>query len=220
MIYCCKTDNKQDVKVDEVSVEDLNKSSPHEKVGSNPENKNSETKNTFDINNIKTAKDSSSYLKHHFNKFKLKGDSINEITFFIMFPNDFKKFKSLYGYEDKGTNTKYGELYSNSDHIIDYDPVYVDFKKYINKLINISIGAHWQSDNVSHLQNRIINLFFSRTYIFLNILESKSDSDIESFWNFFFYGLSPLAKEELIEDVKRTLEDSDDMKMKLIIEKL
>ena len=139
----------------------------------------------------KIKKDSVYYLKLFYNQFLNRKDSVSEVSFFKWFPDSFERFNSLYGYDDAlGEKPLYSE---GTNHILDYSKLrkYVSDIDYYNKLINISIGGHWEADNISMLQEVLSDNFKSQSVLFSELIQKKSKPEIESFWFFFFDGPHP-----------------------------
>lgn len=139
---------------------------------------------------IKTLKDSANYLTHYYNQFTKTKDSLSEILFFKMLPDNFKDYEYLYGYEDpfNGNSFKGGPLIS-SCQIYYYVPLNISQKNYFKKLINITIDLRWQADCIgTGLQNILYKKWNSDFVLFDKILRTKTDKEIESFWVFFFDG--------------------------------
>ena len=160
---------------------------------------------SFSLENVKTQEDRASYLKHYFNQYSKSKDSLSEILFFRAFPDSFKDFKATYGYEEIGMNTTYGILYDNYEHIMDYKPINIENKEYIEKLVDISVGGSWQSDNVAHLQNKVIEMYEGNSGLFVQYLKVKDESAIKGFWEYFFDGPHPENQQELYENVVESL---------------
>ncbi len=78
-----------------------------------------------------------------------------EPAFFEEFPDDYKTFAAIYGYEDTNVG-KHGILYHYSyDHIAKFlgTMTSVNDTMYYNKIIAISVDAHWQADAESFFQD-------------------------------------------------------------------
>jgi len=108
------------------------------------------------------------------------------------FPNSFKEFLSLYGYfENKSIDEAAAPLYDYHMEHLNYFLYKLQVNKdaKISKLVNISIGGHWDADAVSVLQGYI------RRHIkidaLLKFIKEKSHDEIFSFWYFFFDGPHP-----------------------------
>lgn len=220
LLFSCKIESKKEVEKSTQKI--INETSKIDDTINKDIEKKKEQKNNIDelnqreldyslkIEKVKTQKDSVLFLKHYFNQFKKENDSLSEIFFFKIFPDNFKEFKVIYGYEENHENTTYGGLYENYEQIIDYKPEYIKEQYYILKLINISINGVWQSDNVSHLQNRINKLFIQNSNLFVEILKMKDESEVESFWFFFFDGSHPENQKELYGKVLSKLTKVDE----------
>lgn len=142
---------------------------------------------------VKTLKDSANYLTHYYNQFTKTKDSLSEVLFFKMLPDNFKDYEYLYGYEDpfNGNSFKGGPL-TSSCQIYYYVPLNISQKNYFEKLINITVDLRWQADCIgSGLQNILFEKWNSDFVLFDEILRAKTDKEIESFWVFFFDGPHP-----------------------------
>ena len=142
---------------------------------------------------VKTLKDSANYLNHYFNQsFNLK-DSLSEVLFFKMLPNNFKDLKKLYGFEKTNNDTLFGPLHSNYRHIWSDDFFRnISREDYVEKLVSISINGRWQSGSINYFKTNIWILFETDLKVFLNILNKRNKIEIKSFWMFYFDG--PLLK--------------------------
>jgi len=170
------------------------------------------------LNHIKTLNDSAIFIKNKFEKYKTSKDSLSETLFLQIFPDNFNKFVSLYGYNESDQNLKLGPLYDYYEHILNYSPEYVNRKYYIRKLINVCKNGYWQSDNVSHLQKRITDLFIEFPDLFISLLKEEKRSCINSFWRFFFDSPHPNNNQELYGNVLKVVSELD-INMIPIIEK-
>jgi len=67
----------------------------------------------------------------------------------------------------------------------------IDYKKYINRLIDISIGGYWYWDAVSYFWSGLDDKLRNNPVSFLEELQNRTDEEIESFWFFYFDGPHP-----------------------------
>lgn len=111
--------------------------------------------------------------------------------FFDNFPNSFSQLDSIYGYvNDKpaplyfGYHNHIANLFNKLDEVIDVE-------KYYSKLINIAINGHWEADAISDFQRGLREKIINNPELAFSLLEFKNDSEIESFWIFFFDGPHP-----------------------------
>jgi hypothetical protein len=130
-------------------------------------------------------------LTKYYNLAKTSQDSnLYKEKFFEIFPDNFQLFDSIYGYKDIGIDsTYYSPLYSESlDHIIFFFDIYNIINKsiFIKKVINISLNGHWEVDAINIFQDNLQSLFMDDTKHFLKVLATYKDTEIKSFWNFFF----------------------------------
>lgn len=124
----------------------------------------------------------------------LKGEEKvkNERLFFDAFPNNFKDFSLLYGFEENpmqlyDVGFKHLTLLDNMNSIPQKD--------YYSKYINLAIGGTWQADNISDFQSSLYNKVYSNPSLTTSILEKYSQADIKSFWHFLFDGPHPEDKQ-------------------------
>lgn len=165
---------------------------------------------------VETLQDSASYLAHYFNQFEKTNDSISEILFFNMFPNNSKDFMKLYGYSkdkelistlpmhEKPSNL-YGSIYKF------YEPSYVLKKEYVKKLIAISIDTRWEADNVGILRHKLNKIVPSNFELSNEVLNHKTSKEIKSFWIFYFDGPHPeqASKIKQYNEIIAHLKDKD-----------
>lgn len=170
---------------------------------------------SFKAENVKTLQDSAAYLKHYYNQFAKTKDSLSEVLFFDMFPNNFKDFKNLYGYDDSYNDNIFrgSPLYSDYTHILDYNILNVSTRDYLYKIISIALNGRWQGDNVNFLQDKFWDFYKSDTELFFNALveQCKSKKALSSFWIFYFDGPAPNhpSKVKMYEDILQKLETLD-----------
>lgn len=169
-------------------------------------NQKQQTKNNSFIDNkeevsILTKNDTIQILVKEFENYLTKKDSLSEVNFLKYFPHNFTEFVVVYGYKEINNEVLYGPLYNKRDHIINFMPKYSSKKGYISKLINIGINGYWQSDNVSHLQNKLLSYFFEDSLIFMSVLNQLTAEEICSLWSFLLDGVSEGGKEELKSEI-------------------
>src|SRR5699024_5692982 len=136
-------------------------------------------------------KDSANYINHYYVQFEAFNDSISEKKFFKAFPDNFKTFQHLYGFDDrKGEMPLY---MSGQHHIRNYSKIrtYLKDREYYRKMIHIATKATWEADNTNSPQDIIIQGFKTKTDLILDVLKNKGDKQVEGFWYFFFDGPHP-----------------------------
>jgi hypothetical protein len=62
----------------------------------------------------------------------------------------------------------------------------MDKNVFIKKVINISLNGYWNADAVSIFQDEMQKSILNNIEQFLKALEHYTDSEIKSFWHFFF----------------------------------
>jgi len=218
LLFSCKTESKKEIqkgsqKIEEVTntLDTLKNNKVVKQEGEKVDVVGQKNLNySLKAKNVKTRIDSVLFLKHYFNQFAKEKDSLSEVFFFKMFPDNFKEFKTIYGYEENQGEVVYGDLYDNYEQVIDYQPKYIETKDYIKKLVNISVNGIWQSDNVAHVQNKVNNLFIENSNLFIEILNKKSKPKIVGFWKFFFDSPHPENQQELYDKVLSKLTKLDE----------
>jgi hypothetical protein len=116
-----------------------------------------------------------------------------ESAFFEEFPDDYKTFAAIYGYEDTNGG-KPGILYHYSyDHIVKFlaTMTSVNDTMYYNKIIAISVDAHWQADAESFFQEIMKERTFKNMALVHHILSQHPEEKILQFWKFYFDGPHP-----------------------------
>jgi len=222
LIFSCKTEHKKESQkktTDSSSILQIEvKNYVTDRI--DKEEEQSTLDYTLNYKEVKTLQDSARYLKHYFNQFEKTNDSLSEVLFFKMFPDNFKNFKKLYGYDDSVNNNEFkgSPLYFSGKHILDYEVLYVPKDDYLTKIISISINAQWQADNVNALQRNIKREYIYNDSLFVSKLRylKKSKSEVESFWIFFFDGPHPENKQELYNKVLNNLKEVDESMIPIV----
>lgn len=134
------------------------------------------------------------------NKFK------NGQIYFEAFPDNFKDFNSIFGYS---SNNPYkieneGVLYNDSFKYIDafFKLNLIDKKKFINKVIDISIDGKWFADGVNYFQHDMKIYLINNLDLFCNILSLRNEKEIESFFIFYFDGLHSQVMPKEFDKIK------------------
>ncbi|OFX61371.1 MAG: hypothetical protein A2046_15175 [Bacteroidetes bacterium GWA2_30_7] len=137
----------------------------------------------------------------------LKSVEKTEIVFFNIFPDSFKEFKCLYGYEGEfnglvenlgdGIGAQYAEK-----HIIQvFSNLKINSNTVLNKLLKISIEAHWQPDAVNYLIHFLKEKLKSTSggyEIMFSFLAKHEKSEIKNFWEFYYAYEEPVIADTLV----------------------
>lgn len=114
--------------------------------------------------------------------------------FFRHFPNNYKLFDKLYGYDDiNGPGplySKYEEhlnILCNNISISPYNRAY--------KYIQLGLNGKWDADGIEILQSCTKKFVLENTEIILNILSQDFKKNSGSFWYFILDGPHPNDKE-------------------------
>ncbi len=116
-----------------------------------------------------------------------------ESAFFEEFPDDYKTFAAIYGYEDTNVGNP-GILYHYSYHHIAKflgTMTSVNDTMYYNKIIAISVDAHWQADAESFFQEIMKERTFKNMALVHYILSQYPEDKVLQFWKFYFDGPHP-----------------------------
>nr|WP_231403006.1 hypothetical protein [Hymenobacter guriensis] len=108
-----------------------------------------------------------------------------EKAFFSCFPNSFASFNKLFGYDDK---TGPAPLYATSmEYIARFFALrHIPLQQKIAKVLAISLHGTWDSDGVGEFQRSMQKYFLQHPTLFLQALKQHKDTDVKSFWNFYF----------------------------------
>jgi hypothetical protein len=110
----------------------------------------------------------------------------DEKVFLENFPENFKNFKSTFGWNDK--LDKPNVLYDVSNQYIDYlfelasEPKFNSYKK---KIINIAIDGKWEADGVGYFRHKL-HALIETDKEFILLLNNLNENNINSFWRFYF----------------------------------
>lgn len=130
-------------------------------------------------------------LEEYYSKSYSNTDSLKyRQLFFEEFPNSFIELKSIYDYEFDKPNILVEKayehiflLFNNLDNIED--------SIYYNKLINVAIDGKWDADAIFCFQYGLQNRVFQNPELTFDLLYSRNDKEIKSFFYFFFDSIHP-----------------------------
>ncbi len=112
--------------------------------------------------------------------------------FFEEFPNSFQELNAIYGYNNDTAALLY---YNSMDHINTlFDVNNINDTIFYKKIINISIGGHWDADAVEIFQDGLRKRVLLKPELVTYILEVYSKENIRKFWYFYFDGVFPPKK--------------------------
>ena len=129
-------------------------------------------------------------LKSTFFRLQQEDNEVNQRNYFNLFPTSFDDFIQTFGFN---SGIDVGPLYHNSyDYVLRFFALNkIPVSKQIKKWIDISIGGKWEADAVNHFLYNLRPRILKDIDITYNILKTKSDKEIESFFYFFFSGIHP-----------------------------
>lgn len=118
--------------------------------------------------------------------------------FFECFPNDYKTFVDIFGYRDvKDEQTHevelqlsplYDEALSYVYEVFHRTEAVVGKKVFTAKLISISLDGYWDADAMNYFHALVVGSLSRDPGGFLSQLSACSDTEIDSFWNYYFDG--------------------------------
>lgn len=128
--------------------------------------------------------------------------------YFEVFPNSFTSFVELFG--NRGSNDTLlkfdpGPLYNESHLYINefFNLSTIDKNDYSNKVFDLCIGGIWDADAVNILKHNIQRYVKKNLNIFCELMSKRSNSEVKSFWHFYFDGPhSPNKLPEELETIK------------------
>lgn len=121
---------------------------------------------------------------------KTRVDSIN---FFEKFPSTFSLYNAIYGDIDAPLYD-YRQYCPHLELLFSYHNI--DSMALINKLVGLSLDAHWDADGIGDLSSGMRKYVKSHTCGVVNILKNKSEIESFSFWHFIFDGPHPSNSKE------------------------
>ena len=122
--------------------------------------------------------------------------------FFNEFPNTFREFDQLYGYNDK--TSKGAILYKDAEkHLLGLfnNLKSINDTLYYRKIVNIAIGGTWEADAVNFFQYGLINRMESKPGLIVFFLRRMNEKKVKSFWHFYFD--EPHPQKDIPDALKR-----------------
>ena len=152
-------------------------------------------------------------LKKAFLKLENDNSIINQERYFNLFPNSFTSFVNVFGY----VNDKPAPLYDGHEYVLKFFELGgINEFSLMEKCFNISIGGEWEADAINYFQHGLHSLVLQNVGLNYQVLKDKSDSEIESFYYFFFHSIHPVF--HVIPDEFKTLETTNESFYTLIEE--
>lgn len=113
---------------------------------------------------------------------------VDSINFFEKFPSTFFLFNAIYGDIDAPLYD-YEQFHPHLELLFSYHNI--DSIALINKLVGLSVDAHWDADGINYLSMGMLEYVKSHTCGVVNVLKNKSEMESFSFWHFIFDGPHP-----------------------------
>ncbi|TAL62697.1 MAG: hypothetical protein EPN85_01960 [Bacteroidetes bacterium] len=116
--------------------------------------------------------------------------------YFESFPNSFVLFNNLFGYSSQasiGKGFNPGPLYNEAQSYVNsfFNLNLIDTVEYYNRIIDIGINGKWYADGVNYFKNGMELKIKKDIDVFVKLLSKRSDSEVKSFWFFYFDGPHP-----------------------------
>jgi hypothetical protein len=133
---------------------------------------------------------------------KLQQDTLDasyQQGFFQAFPSSFDDLNCQFGYtsgEALGSDFKPGPLYTEYETLINrfFSLNSIDTQLWIKRIIRISIHGRWYVDGVSYFQDHVQAFVERNLDAFICTLRTYPETEIRSFWYFYFDGPHPLSQ--------------------------
>jgi len=138
--------------------------------------------------------DTAKKLTDYFAKVHGQDSAKYQKLFFTAFPDNFTDLNGVYGFNSNINDTAYhgAPLYDGQEHIFFlFELTTIPEKDFYQKILNIAIGGHWDADAVNYFQHGLDNKVLQNPKLTIDLLKVKSDSEIKSFFFFFFHGIHP-----------------------------
>ena len=164
----------------------------------------------FAVGQNTTYNDTAKKLTDYFSKVHGPDSVKYQKLFFAAFPDNFTDLNGVYGYNSNMEDTAYhgAPLYDGHEHIFFFFTLTtIPEKDFYQKIINIAIGGHWDADAVNYFQRGLQTKVLQNPKLTFDLLEPKSDTEIKSFFFFFFHAIHP--RYENIPGELQTLETYD-----------
>lgn len=147
-------------------------------------------------------------LEEYYSKSYSNSDSLKfRQLFFEEFPNSFIEFKTIYDYNYNKPSILY-EVATEHIFILFNNLENIDDSIYYNKLINVAIDGKWNADAIFCFQFGLQKRVLQNPILTYDLLNSRNDKEIKSFFYFFFDSIHPKWKsipKELKQMKKKSL---------------
>lgn len=125
---------------------------------------------------------------------------VYKTAFLKLFPHSFSLFNSIYGYDDEnGARLLYYEAENHTDLFFNLESINQD--AFIKKVIDISLNGHWEADAINYFRMKMKESLLENPELYYVILNSYSESEILSFWHFFYDGPHPKNYENIYKEL-------------------
>lgn len=161
--------------------------------------------------------DTADKLKEYFSKIHGQDSVKYQMLFFTTFPDNFTDFNGVFGYCSNEDPSKYyaSPLYDGHEYIFPFFYLKtIPERDFYQKIINIAIGGHWEADAINYFQRNLHGKILQNPKLTFDLLKSKSDTEIKSFFFFFFHGIHPIY--ETIPDKLKKMKTYDSRIYKLL----
>ncbi|MGP1500492.1 hypothetical protein [Bergeyella cardium] len=109
-------------------------------------------------------------------------------TFFKLFPDTYSELVDFYGFDDDtGKKPLYDFYEVHINYLFEYEEK-LSSEFFAEKVYKIVNGGVWRADGIGLFQSNLSELIIHKPNIFLEILTTKPDKEVASFWYFVFDG--------------------------------
>lgn len=117
----------------------------------------------------------------------------NQEHYFKAFPDNFNTFNRIFGFDDdKGAHPLYYDAHDYVNSFFGLDAI--DQKVFFTKCIRIALGGRWDADAIFYFQHNLKQQVEKNLNTFATLLAKMNETEIYSFWFFYFDGPVPLKE--------------------------
>jgi hypothetical protein len=141
-------------------------------------------------------------------------------TFFKLFPDTYSELIDFYGFDDKKGKKPLYDLYdTHINYLFEYEEK-ISSEVFARKIYKVAKGGVWDADSVGLFQSNLSDLIIRKPNIFLEILTTKPNKEVTSFWHFVFDGSGKydLQNKEKFETIYNKINSLDKKQGKLLKE--
>ncbi|MGS0749241.1 hypothetical protein [Halpernia sp. GG3] len=109
-------------------------------------------------------------------------------VFFNAFPDTYKNFTALYGYDDKTGKKQLYDSYEEQITFLFECKENIKETRFYSKLVKLAESSKWEADAVGLFQTNLSTLIIKTPSSFINLLHNENKIEVIKFWHFVFDG--------------------------------